>query len=1052
MAAEADKVVVELIANVDKFNADIKTSTTGFTASMGQMEKAAAGAETAHKKVGLAANNNRIAMLELQHVVRGSTDQFAAGAPLTQIFAQHVASISEAAVLAGGSLGKLGAFLGGPFGLAVTASVGIIATLIAKHKDEGDTVDSLVEKLKHHAEQARLQGDANNIWAKSIDGLLDSLKKLDDELVKQIGLTEKTPQDKLAEAITKRNDAQAKFNSALAHQLELEKSLAKVRSSVPSAPPAAGAPGVVVDPGAKARTQQIDQLTKALADQRIEVAKTTRAVVLSQKAVADASVAVAQSVGDATSEATTHIEDLAKLLRTKVARAGTLLLDPQDVAAATTALDDYKAAEDAAAAKGLDFAKIGAESEVKKLTDSFARGITPVDAYTKRIEALAAALQDAAEKAKQDPIKTFKQNLIGAEGLGQNPQSSAAGFGQFLAQKPGQPATEWQSYFKQVFARQASEMTAAEIDALRTKRPIAEAIIDRATDDYVALLKKMGQDISAANLYAVHVLGAPDAKKFFAASPNQSVLSALGGGAHAQAVVDKNGSLFTGTVAQAQAQLAKRIGDSSTTISAGVAALAQLQQQEKEREAQYVAAKDEAERQVIEARKGLAKTAEDIWSFETAANIAAKKHTDDQIAAQQAAGKLLPQEAIELKKINDERAKYRQLLTDQRLREAQFALNEANFQRGNEFQTASYRAEAEVLQSQEGLARNAKDRRKIEQRLIDLQFAEEKLRNQYIIDWAERVKANKDATDKEKADAQLAEDIAKLHQGTLDERHSNATQGNDRSNASPLQSFFNSIPQTATDINAAFEQIAANGLQTFNDSLANAIVNFTSLRDVARTVLAQIATDLIKLALQQIEMHTIGAALGAASTASTTAFAAAAGAAWAGPAALASLATLGTNAGPAAAALTATVGLATILGTPKAQGGRIRGPGTTTSDSILTPSSVDEFMIRAVSAKSVGYDTLDYINRTGRLPDVIRPSNAQAFQASSGRGGIGPADIRRLEAAIDRSRSDVSLYAGIDPVEMFQRALGHPAGERALFATLSSNATRVKAAINRPGS
>jgi hypothetical protein len=38
----------------------------------------------------LAANNNRIALLEMQHVVRGSVDQFAAGAPgLANLRAAH---------------------------------------------------------------------------------------------------------------------------------------------------------------------------------------------------------------------------------------------------------------------------------------------------------------------------------------------------------------------------------------------------------------------------------------------------------------------------------------------------------------------------------------------------------------------------------------------------------------------------------------------------------------------------------------------------------------------------------------------------------------------------------------------------------------------------------------------------------------------------------------------------------------------------------------------------------------------------------------------------
>jgi hypothetical protein len=329
------------------------------------------------------------------------------------------------------------------------------------------------------------------------------------------------------------------------------------------------------------------------------------------------------------------------------------------------------------------------------------------------------------------------------------------------------------------------------------------------------------------------------------------------------------------------------------------------------------------------------------------------------------------------------------------------------------------------------LAKSSSDRRAIEQRLIDLQFAEEKLKNQYVIDWAERVRLNKDATDKEKADAALAAAIAKMHQATADDRHANATYGNQQSNASPLQDYFNQIPDTASEINDAFESIAVHGLATFNDALTNAIVHFTSLRDVARTVLQTIAADMIKLALQQIELHTIGAALGAASTATTTALAAAAGAAWAGPAAMAS------------------------LGAPKAVGGRIFGPGSDTSDNILTPSSPGEFMIRASSARSIGYDALEYMNQAGEMPGglamggPVRPINATASRGGSG-GGLDRADIGRLETAIRESQQSISLYASLDPVDMLQRALGRPAGHRALMAHLGNNATAVKATLDRP--
>jgi hypothetical protein len=53
---------------------------------------------------------------------------------------------------------------------------------------------------------------------------------------------------------------------------------------------------------------------------------------------------------------------------------------------------------------------------------------------------------------------------------------------------------------------------------------------------------------------------------------------------------------------------------------------------------------------------------------------------------------------------------------------------------------------------------------------------------------------------------------------------------------------------------------------------------------------------------------------------------------------------------------------------PVATGGRIAGPGTGTSDSIPALLSNGEFVIRERAANTLGYDRLDFINRTGRLP------------------------------------------------------------------------------------
>ncbi|WP_394660939.1 tape measure protein [uncultured Acinetobacter sp.] len=72
-------------------------------------------------------------------------------------------------------------------------------------------------------------------------------------------------------------------------------------------------------------------------------------------------------------------------------------------------------------------------------------------------------------------------------------------------------------------------------------------------------------------------------------------------------------------------------------------------------------------------------------------------------------------------------------------------------------------------------------------------------------------------------------------------------------------------------------------------------------------------------------------------------------------------------------------------------GGHVRGSGTETSDSIPAMLSDNEYVIKAKSVRSLGVDTLDYINRMGELP-VKRASG----------GSVG-----------DTSRYIVDRYSGI---------------------------------------
>ena len=81
-----------------------------------------------------------IAQFELLHVVRATTDSFAAGLPATTIFAEQIGRVGEAAAFAGagGGLGALGSFLGGPWGVVVIGATAVLAPMIAKLFEASD--------------------------------------------------------------------------------------------------------------------------------------------------------------------------------------------------------------------------------------------------------------------------------------------------------------------------------------------------------------------------------------------------------------------------------------------------------------------------------------------------------------------------------------------------------------------------------------------------------------------------------------------------------------------------------------------------------------------------------------------------------------------------------------------------------------------------------------------------------------------------------------------------------------------------------------------------
>jgi hypothetical protein len=127
-----------------------------------------------------------------------------------------------------------------------------------------------------------------------------------------------------------------------------------------------------------------------------------------------------------------------------------------------------------------------------------------------------------------------------------------------------------------------------------------------------------------------------------------------------------------------------------------------------------------------------------------------------------------------------------------------------------------------------------------------------------------------------------------------------------------------------------------------------------------------------------------------------------------GLAVLGGLALVGTFVGRALKLLPTTEGQDTV-GKPKAQGGMINGPGTSTSDNILTPTSPGEFVVNAKATQAYGSDMLNKINTGTYAPEKQIVTNNTKI------------DTTRLEEKLDKL---INKLSGMK-VEMNGYEVGH---------------------------
>jgi hypothetical protein len=167
-----------------------------------------------------------------------------------------------------------------------------------------------------------------------------------------------------------------------------------------------------------------------------------------------------------------------------------------------------------------------------------------------------------------------------------------------------------------------------------------------------------------------------------------------------------------------------------------------------------------------------------------------------------------------------------------------------------EIAEARFDAEAEGLQQEADLARTASERRAAEMRLLDLTYRHQRAKLEAILadETIERATRERAALELQNLDRWRAGEAEGIRRGTM----------------GPLEELASRIPQTTAEINEAFENIAANGLQSLEDGIVDVISGAKSLGRAFRDVANQIIADLLRIMVRRAIVGALGNALGAA--------------------------------------------------------------------------------------------------------------------------------------------------------------------------------------------
>ncbi|HIA9146649.1 TPA: tape measure protein [Klebsiella pneumoniae] len=210
-------------------------------------------------------------------------------------------------------------------------------------------------------------------------------------------------------------------------------------------------------------------------------------------------------------------------------------------------------------------------------------------------------------------------------------------------------------------------------------------------------------------------------------------------------------------------------------------------------------------------------------------------------------------------------------------------------------------------------------------------------------------------------------------------------------------------------LTSAVDAFSGNASNAITGLLTGTMSAQEAMRSLGNTILNSVINSIVQVGVEALKNYILGQTLGAASVATSVGLAATTASAWAPAAAMASLASFGANAGPAAAGISSTVGLANGLalagarynGGPVSSGGLYQ-VGEKGKPEIYQASTGKQYMIPGDNGKVISNKDMQSGGGISVQVNVINQSTGATVQSAGGYMQDGSAVVDLLITDMER--------------------------------------------------